>query len=167
MDLLRRYASVGQVALEGGEVDLVISGMTITAARSRKVSFVGPYVISGKSILTNSKALAAAREAGEINRADLKLAALAGSTSEEFIQKVAPEATLMSWRGMEGGVEAEAALAAAADASEISDDDAPVIRLVDSIIREAVRIKASDIHVEPLAERLRAGGPQGAPVCSL
>ena len=44
---------------------------------------MGPYLLSGESILTTSKALAAAREAGGINRAELKLAALAGSTSEE------------------------------------------------------------------------------------
>ena len=83
-------------ALAAGEVDVVMSGMAITAPRSLKAAFVGPYVLSGKSILTNSKALAAAREAGEINRSELKLAALAGSTSEEFIQKALPEATLMS-----------------------------------------------------------------------
>jgi len=83
-------------ALAAGEVDLVMSGMAITAERSLKAAFVGPYVLSGKSVLTNSKALAAAREAGEINRSELTLAALAGSTSEEFIQKVLPEATLMS-----------------------------------------------------------------------
>jgi polar amino acid transport system substrate-binding protein len=82
--------------LAAGEVDVVMSGMAITAERSLKAAFVGPYVLSGKSILTNSKALAAAREAGEINRAELKLAALAGSTSEQFVKKVLPEATLMS-----------------------------------------------------------------------
>ena len=52
-------------------------------------------MLSGKSILTNSQALAAAREAGEINRADLKLAALANSTSEQFVRKMLPEATLV------------------------------------------------------------------------
>jgi len=81
--------------LKAGEVDVVMSGMAITAERSLKAAFVGPYVLSGKSILTNSKALAAAREAGEINRSELTLAALAGSTSEAFIKKVLPEANLM------------------------------------------------------------------------
>jgi len=83
-------------ALAAGEVDVVMSGMAITAPRSIKATFVGPYMLSGKSILTNSKALAAAQEAGEINRAGLKLAALANSTSEEFVKKVLPEATLIT-----------------------------------------------------------------------
>jgi polar amino acid transport system substrate-binding protein len=82
-------------ALDAGEVDIVMSGMAITAPRSLKAAFVGPYMLSGKSILTNSKALAAIEDAGEINRAELKLAALANSTSEEFVQRVLPKATLV------------------------------------------------------------------------
>jgi type IV pilus assembly protein PilB len=39
--------------------------------------------------------------------------------------------------------------------SDISEDDAPVVRLVDRIIRDAVRTRVSDIHVEPLADRVR------------
>jgi type IV pilus assembly protein PilB len=38
---------------------------------------------------------------------------------------------------------------------EITADDAPVIKLVTLIIAEAVKSRASDIHVEPMAERLR------------
>jgi len=82
--------------LKAGEVDVVMSGMAITAERSIDATFVGPYMLSGKSILTNSKALAAAQESGEINRADLKLAALGNSTSEEFVKLVMPEAQLVT-----------------------------------------------------------------------
>ena len=35
------------------------------------------------------------------------------------------------------------------------DDDGPIIRLVNLIIDEAVRINASDIHIEPMADRVR------------
>ncbi len=38
---------------------------------------------------------------------------------------------------------------------EAEGDDAPVIRLVTMVIMEAVRSRASDIHVEPLGSRLR------------
>src|SRR4051812_12021443 len=46
--------------------------------------------------------------------------------------------------------EATANAAAAKD-----DNDAPVIKLVNLIIQEAVSLRASDIHVEPFADRLR------------
>jgi len=39
--------------------------------------------------------------------------------------------------------------------ADIDDDDAPVVRLVRLIIEEAVRSRASDIHVEPMSERVR------------
>lgn len=81
-------------ALENGEVDLVMSGMTITANRSRSVSFVGPYVMSGKSILTKSSTLAAAQEADDLNESDIRLVALQNSTSEDFVRQYLPEAQL-------------------------------------------------------------------------
>ena len=81
-------------ALESGEVDMVLSGMTITADRSRSVSFVGPYVMSGKSILTKSSTLAAVQEAGDLNESDIRLVALRNSTSEEFVRTNLPEAQL-------------------------------------------------------------------------
>jgi type IV pilus assembly protein PilB len=54
-----------------------------------------------------------------------------------------------------GGVDEAAASIAEAEAVDLSEDDAPVVRLVDSIIKDAVRMKASDIHVEPLVDRVR------------
>ncbi len=41
----------------------------------------------------------------------------------------------------------------AADLLEV-DDEAPIIRLINGLISEAVKIKASDIHVEPFEQRL-------------
>ena len=41
-------------ALDDEKVDMVMSGMAITAERSRNHTFVGPYMMSGKSILTKS-----------------------------------------------------------------------------------------------------------------
>jgi len=38
---------------------------------------------------------------------------------------------------------------------EADEDDAPVIRLVHLIIKEAVKARASDIHIEPMANKLR------------
>jgi type IV pilus assembly protein PilB len=43
-----------------------------------------------------------------------------------------------------------AAIAAAAD-----DSDAPVVKLVNLMIQEAISLRASDIHVEPFADRVR------------
>ena len=82
-------------ALESGKVDLVISGMTATLQRNMRAAFVGPYHITGKSILARSETIAAMGK-NELNRADLRVAALAGSTSEEFVKAVAPDAKLVT-----------------------------------------------------------------------
>ena len=41
------------------------------------------------------------------------------------------------------------------EADDIDDDSAPVIRLVNLMIAEAVQLRASDIHVEPFEHRVR------------
>jgi polar amino acid transport system substrate-binding protein len=79
-------------AIERGEVDVVISGMTITPERNARVAFVGPYFISGKSVLTKSQTIASADSATLLNNADHRYAVLAGSTSETFVQQVLPKA---------------------------------------------------------------------------
>jgi polar amino acid transport system substrate-binding protein len=83
-------------ALDKGEVDLVISGMTMTPERNLKAAFVGPYQVSGKSILTTSAELAKIDEAQDINQADLTLTALKGSTSQSFVEKLMPKARLVT-----------------------------------------------------------------------
>ncbi len=79
-------------ALEKGTVDVVMSGMSITTERNLKVPFVGPYIVSGKSILTKSATLAKAQEVEDLNQPNLKITALNGSTSEEFVKTLLKEA---------------------------------------------------------------------------
>ncbi len=91
-------------ALEKGELDLVMSGMTITPERNLRVAFVGPYFISGKSILTRSSSLAASDEPGDIDSEDVTLAALEGSTSQTFVEVFVPKAKLVKVVDYDGGV---------------------------------------------------------------
>ena len=81
-------------ALEAGQIDMVLSGMTITGQRNMKVAFVGPYISSGKSFLTKSQTLAAVTQATEVNSPDTTLVALRNSTSQQFVETLLPKATL-------------------------------------------------------------------------
>jgi len=83
-------------ALEAGEVDMVMSGMTITPRRNMKVAFVGPYFISGKAFLTKIKTIALAKEADEVNSPNTKLVTLKDSTSQAFAQVVLDKTTLVT-----------------------------------------------------------------------
>jgi len=91
-------------ALEAGVVDLVMSGMTITPRRNLRVSFVGPYFVSGKSILTKSDTLLAIRSPEDLNLADFRFAALRGSTSQEFVEVLLPEAQLVTTESLDQAV---------------------------------------------------------------
>jgi len=91
-------------ALQAGEVDVVMSGLTITAKRSAEVSFVGPYTLSGKSILTKSTILAAADEVGDINKETLTVTALQGSTSQTFVEKHLPQVKLVTSQDYDSAV---------------------------------------------------------------
>ena len=82
-------------ALAKGQVDLVISSMTITPIRNRQVAFIGPYYVSGKGILTKKKHIEALQGAAGLNQARFKVAVLKDSTSQRFVEKEAPKATLV------------------------------------------------------------------------
>lgn len=91
-------------ALRAGKVDMVISGMTITPQRNLEVAFVGPYLVSGKSILTRAETFLSLQTMPNVKVADLKLAALKGSTSEAFVQKVLPNAQLVTTKDYDEAV---------------------------------------------------------------
>jgi polar amino acid transport system substrate-binding protein len=82
-------------ALEGGQVDMVLSSMTITPVRNLKFAFVGPYFVTGKSILTKQANAESMNEISKINNPDKALVALKGSTSQIFVEKVFPKAKLV------------------------------------------------------------------------
>lgn len=92
-------------ALEAGKVDLVMSGMTITPERNLKVAFVGPYFVSGKSVLTKSQKLASITEASAIDDPSVSLAALGNSTSQRFVETVTPKAKLVTVANYDEGVQ--------------------------------------------------------------
>lgn len=82
-------------ALDKGEVDLVMSGMTITPTRIQRVAFVGPYYTSGKTILTKSPELAEATVPEDLDANTLTVVALEGSTSEDFAKRLLSQSELV------------------------------------------------------------------------
>lgn len=82
-------------ALLKGKVDVILSGMSITPERSKSVSFVGPIMLSGKSVLTTQKAMDKMK-GKNMNDKENNLVALTNSTSAEFIEKHMPSANLQT-----------------------------------------------------------------------
>ena len=91
-------------ALDDGRADMVISGMTITAPRTLDVSFVGPYMLSGKSVLVTQQAAARYSTPADLNVGSVTLAALRGSTSESLVRRELPEPKLVPVADYDEGV---------------------------------------------------------------
>jgi polar amino acid transport system substrate-binding protein len=143
-------------ALNSGEVDVVMSGMAITAQRSRDFVFVGPTMFSGKSILTKSKTLAAVTEAEEINRANIRLAALEGSTSQQFVEMAIPEAQLTTVSDYDEAVEM-----LRSDQVDALVADMPICLL--TVLRypnEGLVTLDQPFTIEPIGIAVPAGDPQ-------
>jgi polar amino acid transport system substrate-binding protein len=81
-------------SLENGDIDVIISNMTMNPQRNMSVAFVGPYMTSGKCVLAKKEGLAKAQATENLNSPNVRLTALKGSTSVEFIKSLLPEATI-------------------------------------------------------------------------
>jgi polar amino acid transport system substrate-binding protein len=92
-------------ALEAGKVDMVVSGMTMTPGRNKKVAFVGPYYVSGKGILAVAKKYVAMQNAEGLNSIHVAIAALKDSTSQQYAETVLPKADLTLTDSMEKSID--------------------------------------------------------------
>ena len=92
-------------SLEEGEVDVVMSGMAITADRARAARFVGPYMLSGKSVITKATTLGKVQDPTQINRDAIRIGVLENSTSLTFVERALPRATAMTFSDYDVGVQ--------------------------------------------------------------
>ncbi len=142
-------------AVERGDLDVAISGITITPERNARVAFAGPYFISGMSVLARSADIAEVREPDELNRSDRRYVALAESTSAQFISDFLPEATLLTVTDYEEAV--AAVLSGNADAM-LADHLACSVGMWRNPDRGLV-MRSSPFSIEPLGIALPAEAP--------
>jgi|JI10StandDraft_1071094.scaffolds.fasta_scaffold310837_2 polar amino acid transport system substrate-binding protein len=79
-------------ALEKGELDLVISSLTITPARNAQFAFAGPYLISGATVLTRQKLVAELDDQDALDSPERTWGVRAGSTGEALAVEALPSA---------------------------------------------------------------------------
>jgi len=83
-------------ALRAGDVDMVISGMVITPERNMKAAFVGPYLVSGITLLTPFKSPVADADIANLNAEAFAYAALKNSAAASLVRQMMPKARLMT-----------------------------------------------------------------------
>lgn len=92
-------------ALEQGKVDVVFSNMTMTIDRNMRVAFAGPYFVSGKCLVTREQAIAQVDEADDLKEADAKIAAVKGTTSENFVTELLPQTKYIPVNNTDRGID--------------------------------------------------------------
>ena len=92
-------------ALEQGRVDMVMSGVAITPQRASKVTFIGPYTLSAKSLLTTARVKEAEISTAEFNHPEVRVVALENSTSALFVEQNLPEASLYAIEYYDEGIQ--------------------------------------------------------------
>jgi polar amino acid transport system substrate-binding protein len=133
-------------AVVNHEIDLAISGIGITPERNLRVAFVGPYLVSGKSLLSKSQELLSITDPSQLNGPDVTIVTLAGSTSEEYVRKHLPNVKVLTTPGLDAAVDLVIANGADALLADTETCHFAALRHPDSGLKELERT----FTVEPM-----------------
>ncbi|GIX44337.1 MAG: type IV-A pilus assembly ATPase PilB [Candidatus Sumerlaea sp.] len=138
-DLVRKYQIV--------PIDK--TGDTLTVALSDPSNI---YLLDELRLLTNCKIVPVISFESDIKEAIERYYPKSESALDEMLKEISDEETAVL-EALESGMTepAEAEL----DEGEVEATDAPVIQLVNLIVHDAIRMRASDIHIEPYEKELR------------
>ena len=144
------------VALKSGKIDAIMSGMTITPERNLSVLFAGPYIISGKSMLTKSNKVSAFNADTGASGKKYKIVSLKGSTSEEFVKTVMSKHDNITVDNYDDAV--NMIINDQADAM-VGDKPICVITIMKNQGKDLVTTE-QPLTIEPIGMALPAGDPQ-------
>jgi polar amino acid transport system substrate-binding protein len=142
-------------AVRSGDVDIAISGITMTPQRNLEVPFAGPYYLSRKAILGTPAQLEDITAVHQLHGRFLKVAAVSGSTSEALVKRVLPSATHLFVANHDDAI----ALVLRGEADVMVADD-PVIRL--ALLRNpdsGLTFVESDFSAQPIGIAVTPGDP--------
>ena len=88
-------------AIEKGSIDMAMAGLTITPERNLRVVFIGPYYVTGQSILAEKSLVSKIKGPQDINKPSFKLVVTMGTTGEQVAKAMAPKANIISVKDME------------------------------------------------------------------
>jgi polar amino acid transport system substrate-binding protein len=83
-------------ALEENKIDMAMSGMTMTPRRNLQAAFIGPYALSGQSILGKKTILEQVSTPEDLRKVTCCVAVLKGTTGEKMATEMLPDANIIS-----------------------------------------------------------------------
>jgi polar amino acid transport system substrate-binding protein len=128
----------------------------MTPERNLEVLFAGPYLLSGKSILTKSKLISEITEASSANEKKYRIVSLKGSTSVEFVKNYMPKHELILVDNYNDGV--QMVLNDKADAM-VADKPICVVTIMKNQGKDLVT-SDKPLTIEPIGMALPSDDPQ-------
>jgi polar amino acid transport system substrate-binding protein len=77
-------------ALTAGRFDVIMSGMSITEERRKRIDFSDPYMVIGQTILLNPKHKARVKSYKDLNHSDFTVASNTATTGEAAVKRLMP-----------------------------------------------------------------------------
>lgn len=94
-------------ALLENRIDIIMSGMTITAMRQVRIAFTSPYLKTGQTVLAHGEDLAQYSSAASIKKTNRRVGFVKGTTGDFIVQQELPLASQKSpYPSAEKGVQA-------------------------------------------------------------
>lgn len=93
-------------ALRKGQIDVVMSGMSITPERSKLVSFTQPYLQVGQMALIRHDAPPRFRDEATMNLPTTTIGVHGGTTGEAYVRRKLPRARLKTYPSVDAGIAA-------------------------------------------------------------
>ncbi len=93
-------------SIDNGSIDMAMSGITITPARNLRVAFIGPYFVTGQSILGHKGLVDHVKGPEDINKPSFRLAVANGTTGAQVAKILAPKADIMYVKNMDAAFKA-------------------------------------------------------------
>lgn len=85
-------------ALQGGKIDMIISGMTRTLTRSKAVTFTQPYFETGLCVLLSKQRAEKVQDVKDLNAPDRIIAVKLGTTGDLITGKLFPKAQVNRYK---------------------------------------------------------------------
>lgn len=93
-------------ALQGNRIDVIMSGMSVTPAREKLVSFTDPYLQVGQMAVIRKADYLRLYEEGRMNMPDSRVGFLQNTTSELFARENLAQAKLTGYATVDDGIAA-------------------------------------------------------------
>jgi polar amino acid transport system substrate-binding protein len=91
-------------ALEAGEIDVIMSGLSITPERSKRIRFTAPYMKIGQLALIRSSELVRLGRKRSVYRSGVRVGYERGSAGERFVATSLPRATSFAFDDVDSAI---------------------------------------------------------------